>query len=73
MGQIESDNISQEFSMIKDNVQKMVEMFYKTNFKSTIANKQSYDKETQFNETNVVSYLAELEEYISNFITMVAY
>lgn len=26
-----------------------------------------------FNENNISNYLAELEEYISNFITMIAY
>ena len=38
-----------------------------------MANKQSYDEDTQFNENNISNYLAELEEYISNFITMIAY
>ena len=32
-----------------------------------------YDDETQFNESNVTLYLAELEEYISLFITYLAY
>jgi hypothetical protein len=31
-----------------------------------------YDEDTQFNEGNIVMYLSELEEYISNFITYVA-
>ena len=32
----------------------------------------SYDANTQFNETNVVQYLAELEEYINSLITYTA-
>jgi len=51
----------------------MVEMFQKSHFQSSVASSQSYDKDTQFNEGNIVTYLAELEEYVSNFITMVAY
>ena len=37
-----------------------------------MADKQTYDEDTQFNENNIGNYLAELEEYISNFITMIA-
>jgi len=73
MAQTENDSISLEFSQIKNDVQKMVEMFHKSEFKSNVANRQSYDKDTQFNENNVTTYLAELEEHISNFITMIAY
>ena len=32
----------------------------------------SYDENTQFNEQNIIQYLAELEEYISSLITYVA-
>ena len=32
-----------------------------------------YDEDTTFNENNVVQHLAELEEYISLFITYMAY
>lgn len=35
--------------------------------------RQSYDEDTQFNEQNIRNYLAELEEYISNLITIIAY
>ena len=35
--------------------------------------RQTYDNETQFNEQNIRNYLAELEEYISNLITIIAY
>lgn len=33
----------------------------------------SYDENTNFNENNIIPYLAELEEYISSLITFVAY
>jgi len=32
-----------------------------------------YDENTQFNESNIIPFLAELEEYISALITFVAY
>ena len=38
-----------------------------------MADKQSYDEDTQFNENNISNYLAELEEYVSLFITYMAY
>lgn len=38
-----------------------------------VANKMSYEEGTNFNETNVVQYLAELEEYISSLITYAAF
>lgn len=73
MSQAENESQSREFGLVKNNVQKMVEMFHKSHFKSNVASSQSYDKDTSFNESNIVSYLAELEEFISNFITMMAY
>lgn len=39
----------------------------------TVAQSMQYEEETQFNENNVTLYLAELEEYISMFITYLAY
>jgi hypothetical protein len=38
----------------------------------SVAAKMSYDEGTQFNENNVTQYLAELEEYVSHFITFMA-
>ena len=51
----------------------MVEMFYKAKFYSNIANKHTYDEDTQFNEQNITGYLSELEEYISSLITLLAH
>ncbi len=48
-------------------------MFYKAKFYSNVSAKMPYDKETQFNETNITGYLSELEEYISSLITLLAY
>ena len=33
----------------------------------------TYDDDTMFNEGNITQYLSELEEYISNLITILAY
>ena len=38
-----------------------------------MASNSQYDDDTVFNENNVVLYLSELEEYISLFITYLAY
>jgi hypothetical protein len=54
-------------------VQNMVEHFRKSHFFLSVAQHNQYDEETVFNENNVVLYLAELEEYISLFITYMAY
>lgn len=51
----------------------MVQMFLKAKFQSNVSMRQSYDEDTQFNEQNIRNYLAELEEYISNLITIIAY
>ena len=51
----------------------MVQMFLKAKFQSNVSTRQSYDEDTQFKEQNIRNYLAELEEYISNLITIIAY
>ena len=51
----------------------MVENFKKSHFFLSVAQNNKYDESTVFNENNVVLYLAELEEYISLFITYMAY
>ena len=58
---------------IKNHVFNMVENFKKSHFFLSVAQNQHYDEDTVFNENNVVLYLAELEEYISLFITYLAY
>jgi hypothetical protein len=69
----ECTDIQGEFNSIKDEVQKMVNLFVQAKFSSNVANHMNYDSTTQFNEQNITSYLSELEEYISNLITILAY
>ena len=51
----------------------MIKLFANSKFYLSVANSMSYDEETQFNESNITQYLAELEEYISSLITYVAF
>ena len=62
-----------ELKTIQKNVEKMVSQFKKSKFFLAVASKMSYEEGTVFTENNVVSYLAELEEYISSLITYVAF
>jgi type III secretory pathway component EscR len=62
-------NIESQLATIKDNVQHMVEAFRLSHFFLSVAQNMQYDEDTTFNENNVVQHLAELEEYISLFIT----
>lgn len=66
-------NIEQQMITIKNSVFKMVEHFKQSHFFLSVAQNAQYDEETQFNENNVIQYLSELEEYISLFITYLAY
>jgi hypothetical protein len=52
---------------------KMINLFKKSRFLLSVASNMTYEANTQFNENNVIPYLAELEEYISALITYVAY
>lgn len=69
----EKDNFKSHLRIIQGNVEKMVKLFKKCKFFLAVANKMSYEEGTNFNETNVVQYLAELEEYISSLITYAAF
>jgi hypothetical protein len=51
----------------------MINLFKKSRFLLSVASNMTYEANTQFNENNVIPYLAELEEYISALITYVAY
>ena len=57
---------------IKNIVWKMVDKFSESHFTLAVASHMVYDEDVVFNENNVTSYLSELEEYISNFITYLA-
>merc|ERR1712086_444424 len=58
---------------IKDHTWKMVDHFKKSHFFLSVAQNMQYDDDLVFNESNVLQFLAELEEYISLFITYMAY
>ena len=51
----------------------MVELFKQSRFFLSVAQKMSYNEGFVFNESNIVHYLAELEEYISSLITYSAF
>jgi len=51
----------------------MVEMFKRSRFYLSVANKMPYDEGFIFSENNIVSYLAELEEYICSLVTYSAF
>jgi hypothetical protein len=69
----EKDNLKEQLKVIQANVERMVKLFKRSKFFLSVANKMSYEEGTTFNDTNVVQYLAELEEYISSLITYAAF
>jgi hypothetical protein len=69
----QTNQMEQELGNIKDNVKSMVGDFSKSKFFLSVAQNMHYDDQTQFNEGNVTMYLGELEEYISQLITFMAY
>mmetsp|Transcript_7149 Transcript_7149/g.5122 ORF Transcript_7149/g.5122 Transcript_7149/m.5122 type:complete len:108 (+) Transcript_7149:1024-1347(+) len=66
-------DIESQLATIKSFVENTVREFKVSQMKLTVAQPMQYEEETQFNENNVTLYLAELEEYISMFITYLAY
>ena len=48
-------------------------MFKQSKFFLCVAQKMNYEDGITFTENNIVSYLAELEEYISSLITYTAF
>ena len=65
-------DIENQMVRIRDFVWSMISKFNESRFQLAVASHQQYDEETQFNENNVTLYLAELEEFVSNFITFLA-
>lgn len=65
--------IENQMSDIKKHTWSMCEHFKKSHFFLSVAQNMQYDEDTVFNEANVLQFLAELEEYISLFITYMAY
>ena len=62
----------EEFIDIQDMVEQMVHKFKVAQFGTRIASGMVYSDTTQFTESNIQQYLAELEELITKLITSVA-
>jgi hypothetical protein len=71
--QIEAQNTKKMFVNIQKSVATMVQMFKQSKFFLCVAQKMNYEDGISFTENNIVSYLAELEEYISSLITYTAF
>ena len=61
------------FLKIQNSVARMVDMFKRSKFFLCVAQKGNYEDGIIFTENNIISYLAELEEYISSLITYTAF
>ena len=61
------------FRKVQQHVEMMVEMFKRSKFYLSVATKMNYDEGFIFSESNIVSFLAELEEYICSLITYTAF
>ena len=61
------------FERVQKEVEMMVEMFKRCNFLLHVAYKQDYEDGFRFTESNIITYLAELEEYICALITYTAW
>ena len=68
----EADETKGIFRRVQPHVEKMIKEFSKTKFFLSVAPKQYYETGFTFNESNIVQYLAELEEYIAILITYLA-
>lgn len=69
----DKDLFKKQLGIIQDHVERMVTLFKKSKFILAVASNMSYEDGTAFNDTNVIQYLAELEEYISSLITYQAF
>jgi len=61
------------FRKVQQHVEMMVEMFKRSKFYLSVATQMNYDEGFIFSESNIVSFLAELEEYICSLITYTAF
>lgn len=68
----EADDTKKTFLKVQPSVERMIKEFAKTKFFLSVAHKQHYEQGFNFNEGNIISYLAELEEYIAILITYLA-
>lgn len=70
---IDAEQTKKMFKKIQGSVAQMVDMFKRSKFFLCVAQKMNYEDGIIFTENNIVSYLAELEEYISSLITYTAF
>jgi chromosome segregation ATPase len=68
----EADETKKTFLKVQPSVERMIKDFAKTKFFLSVAHKQHYEQGFNFNEGNIIGYLAELEEYIAILITYLA-
>lgn len=68
----EADDAKKMFQRVQPHVERMINDFSRTKFFLSVAHKQFYEKGFTFNESNIVPYLAELEEYVAILITYLA-
>jgi hypothetical protein len=68
----EADDSKKNFLKLQPQVERMIKEFAKTKFFLSVAHKQHYEQGFNFNEGNIIGYLAELEEYIAILITYLA-
>jgi len=69
----ETEAARRMFRKVQQHVEMMVEMFKRSKFYLSVATKMNYDEGFIFSESNIVSFLAELEEYICSLITYTAF
>ena len=69
----DAENTKKMFKKVQSSVSQMVDLFKRSKFFLCVAQKMNYEDGIVFTENNIVSYLAELEEYISPLITYTAF
>jgi len=69
----ETEAARRMFRKVQQHVEMMVEMFKRSKFYLSVATQMNYDEGFIFSESNIVSFLAELEEYICSLITYTAF
>ena len=72
-GTTEINDQEAEFKELQLLCQDLTLDFKEANFQPRVAQQQTYDEHTVFTETNITTYLAELEEYIASLITYTAH
>jgi len=69
----EGEKLKTSLDKMFDDVAAMVKLFKQTKYVTSVASEMDYDEGSSFNETNILQYLGELEEYISLLLNYVAH